>query len=275
MKQDELKLESLLKKRRVTQEQLHAIIDQIKHPLMANKSRVQHFWSSRHVKVGLLGDTHIGSKSCDYAALRDMMKRFKAERVDAVYQVGDLTEGYNRRKGHSYGCDLHGADEQVRGVVDRMPYIGKPMFFIGGDHDGWHYDNAGVDVGKAVESKRDDMHYLGPFSGSVEFSKGTRIDLIHPDKGSAYALSYKPQKIAESISGGEKPNILAIGHYHKIEQLFYRNIHIFQCGTTQSQTDWMKRMNLSAHKAAWVLDVFMKKDGSIDQLKTTLLPYYT
>jgi hypothetical protein len=34
----------------------------------------------------------------------------------------------------------------------------------------------------------------------------------------------------EAMPGGEKPNILAVGHYHKMEQIFYRNIHAFQTG---------------------------------------------
>ena len=56
----------------------------------------------------------------------------------------------------------------------------------------------------------------------------------------AYALSYKIQKMVEAMSGGEKPNILAVGHYHKLEMFPYRNVQCFQTGTFQAQTPWMR-----------------------------------
>ncbi len=86
-------------------------------------------------------------------------------------------------------------------------------------------------------------------------SGGTTLALIHPSGGTAYALSYKPQKWAESLSGGKKPDIAGIGHFHKIEQLFYRNIHIFQTGTFESQTPFMARKGLAAMVGAWILSI--------------------
>lgn len=267
------KLEKILEERKVTPAQLNAIIDRVQNPEYVLNHAVHH-WGEKHTKIGLMGDTHIGSKYSDYAMLRDLYKRFQKAGVDAVYHTGDITEGYGRRKGHSYECTLHGADEQVQGVVEEYPDIKKPTYFIGGDHDGWHFENGGVDVGAAISKERSDMHYLGAFQASIELTKGTNIMLVHPATGTAYAISYKPQKIVESLSGGEKPSILAIGHFHKIEYLFYRNIHTLQTGTTQRQTPWMKRMNLSAHTGGWILDIYTKKDGTPDRVDLKLFPYY-
>lgn len=267
------KLETLVNNKKVTKEELTLLIDQIKNPNIVPKS-YKHYWGKNRTKIGLLSDLHIGSNYEDRAALHDVFKRFKDEKVDAVYIAGDITEGYNMRPGHSFECYLHGSDAQVDGVVEAVPRIGVPIYFITGDHDHSHYKRQGVDIGKAIDEKRDDMHYLGMFQATIELGKKTSLMLSHPAKGTAYAISYQPQKMAEALSGGEKPNILAIGHYHKIEQLFYRNIHIFQTGCLQSQSDWMKRMNLASHKGAWLLDVTMKNDGTIDKLNSTLFPYY-
>ena len=80
--------------------------------------------------------------------------------------------------------------------------------------------------------------------------------LIHPGGGSAYALSYKPQKIVESLEGGTKPNMVAIGHFHKAEMMpSYRNICSIQSGTFQRQTPFMARGGLSAHVGGWIVDV--------------------
>lgn len=267
------KLERIVQKHGLSAAQVHAVIDRVQAQEVA-ENRVKHPWGRGRVKVGLVGDTHVGSRYSDQGVLEDVYKRFQAAGVEAVYHSGDITEGYGRRKGHSLECDLHGADEQVRGVVERMPDIGKPTYFITGDHDGWHWEAAGVDVGKAISKVRPDLKHLGAFNSTVEFAPGATLGLVHPATGTAYAISYKPQKIVEALSGGEKPSILAIGHFHKAEYLFYRNVHVFQTGCIQSQTPWMKRMNLSAHKGAWILDLGIKRTGELDRVGMEFLPYY-
>jgi len=253
--------------------ELNAIIDQLRNPDL-EINNVKHYWGQKHCKIGLCSDIHIGSKYTDYITLDDIFKRFKKDNVNAVYMAGDITEGYNMRPGHTFECNLHGADAQIKGVIEKTPDINKPIYFIAGDHDYSHYKRQGIDIGQHIQQGRKDMHYLGMFNADIMLSNKTKLRLAHPRKGTAYALSYHTQKMVEAFSGGEKPNILAIGHYHKIEYLFYRNIHCFQTGTIQSQTTWMKTMNLAAMKGAWIVDIYMKKNGTIDKLKMELLPYY-
>ncbi|MEK6880152.1 MAG: hypothetical protein AABY22_11110, partial [Nanoarchaeota archaeon] len=93
------------------------------------------------------------------------------------------------------------------------------------------FKRSGVHPGRMIEERCPDMKYLGHRQVDITLGKygKTKMRLLHPGGGSAYAISYRPQKIAEALSGGEKPNIMGIGHFHKIESLFYRNIHLFQC----------------------------------------------
>jgi predicted phosphodiesterase len=270
---DKSKLEQLIKKHKVSDAELTAIIDGIREP-QPIESTLKHHWGGRHDRFALLSCSHEGSKYDDPIALHDFYKRAKAFGATRAYHCGDITEGYNRRKGHGFECNLHGADEQVAGVVKDFPDVGIKTYFITGDHDGWHYESAGVDIGKQIAMQRKDMVYLGPRFRTVSLAPKTTIMLCHPAKGTSYALSYQIQKMIEAFSGGEKPSILAVGHYHKIEYLFYRNVHAFQVGCFQSQTPWMKTMNLSAHKGGWLIDVTTNKEGSIDKLTQTLIPYY-
>ena len=53
-----------------------------------------------------------------------------------------------------------------------------------------------------------------------------------------------------------------------------RNIHCFQTGCIQSQSGWMKRMNLAAMTGAWIVDVYTKRNGYIDRIEPKLIPYY-
>lgn len=98
----------------------------------------------------------------------------------------------------------------------------------------------------------DERPLLGQVRADIRPNE-TVLRLLHPSGGTAYAISYKSQKWATSLSGGNKPHIAGIGHYHKIEQLFYRNIHIFQSGTFEEQTPFMSRKQLAAHVGGWIL----------------------
>jgi hypothetical protein len=80
--------------------------------------------------------------------------------------------------------------------------------------------------------------------------------------------------MADAISGGEKPNIMAIGHYHKAEYLFYRNIHMFQAGTFCAQTPFMRGKGIAAHMGGWIISVIVAEDGSILSIIPEFIPFY-
>lgn len=271
---DDEKLEKLVDKYGLSEAELAAVVDRVKNPSTGQPNVHRHEWGGKRTRIGVVSDIHMGSLYVNQGALDDIMKRFKKHRVDAVYNPGDMTEGYNMRPGHTLEVELHGADAQVQGVVDRVPDIGVPHYFITGNHDHAHWKNAGVDVGRWIDKERDDMHYLGRDNAVIELSDDISLQLLHPSGGSAYAVSYKPQKIVESLSGGSKPDILAIGHFHKAEYLFYRNVHIVQAGTMQAQTPFMQTKGLSAHVAGWMLDIHAKNNGTIDRVDLKFFPYY-
>jgi hypothetical protein len=100
-----------------------------------------------------------------------------------------------------------------------------------------------------------------------------RIGLIHPDGGSSYALSYRPQKIVEQLDGGTKPDILAIGHYHKSSWIpQYRNVSVLQTGCFERQTPFMARNGLSAHVGGWIVE-FAKGKGC-GRMKAEFISFY-
>jgi len=90
----------------------------------------------------------------------------------------------------------------------------------------------------------------------------------------SYALSYKLQKMVEAMSGGEKPNILACGHYHKSEYFFYRNVHIFQTSSFQAQTPWMKGKGIATSIGGWIVEINADNEGTITRIKQEYIPFY-
>ena len=131
-----------------------------------------------------------------------------------------------------------------------------------------------MDLGRAIADKRPDMVYLGRDCAVVNLTDKCTLELRHPWDGTAYALSYKPQKIIEAMEADSKPNILAIGHYHKVEYLFYRNVHCFQTGCFQSQTPFTRGKGISVHMGGWIVEILVGEDGAIKEIMPTLIPFY-
>jgi len=229
----------------------------------------------KKARFGLIGDTHIGSKYDNLQRLNFAYKVFQARGIKTVYHTGDIVDGEKMYRGQEYELRIHGAKDQADEVIKRYPrFKGINTFFITGNHDLSFYKTAGIDIGEIIATKRPDMHYLGREDAEIKLAKNVKLRLLHPGKGTAYAISYHPQKIVENMLGGRKPNILAIGHFHKSEFIpNLRNIQVFQTGTLQSQTPFMARNFLSAHMGFWDVEVTMNKKG-VAGIKSEFIPFY-
>ena len=231
---------------------------------------------NRQIRFGVVSDNHINSKYTQITLLHDAYDRFEREGIKHVYNVGDIDEGEQMRKGHQYECYSQGADDHVDEIVRVYPKRANiTTHFITGNHDASFIKLSGIDIGKQIANQRPDMNYLGQDDVIVNLTPGCRLEVMHPGGGSAYSWSYRPQKIAESLEGGTKPNVLLIGHYHKAEYLFYRNIHIVQAGTTQGQTPWMRSKALYASLGYWILELDVTDEGQVDACRSTFFPCYT
>ncbi|MFA7109470.1 MAG: hypothetical protein WC162_10050 [Sphaerochaetaceae bacterium] len=206
----------------------------VKHIALENFTPKQHMeaWNGNQIiKFGLIGDTHINSKYTQLTWLHKYYDEIERQGIPIVYHAGDIGEGEHMRTGHEYEIYTHGVEDQVEEITEVYPRRnGTVTEFITGNHDASVYKISGCDVGKLIARQREDMLYLGRDCVVVNLTPNCTLELRHPWDGTAYALSYKPQKMIEAMEADSKPNILGIGHYHKSEYLFYRNIHCFQVG---------------------------------------------
>lgn len=206
---------------------------------------------------GLSGDQHLCSKYARLDVLNDLYDRFQREGVKHVFNTGNWIDGEARFNTHD--LLVHGFDAQLRYLAEHFP-VRKGMqthAVWGDDHEGWYGQRFGVDVGRRAEqvmrdAGRQDWHDLGFMEAHVilrnaNTGKESVMAVVHPGGGSAYATSYTMQKIVEGYDGGEKPAILAAGHYHKMETLNVRNVWAIQTGCTQDQTPFMRKKKLEAH----------------------------
>ena len=170
------------------------------------------------VKIPLVSDTHMGSRFQQVSALTDFYRYCDAKGAQAYLHAGDLLEGHHVHRDSVYEQFAFGVDEQVTNAVRHYPVSKNgPTHFIDGNHDSWSFENAGVTSGSLLAGKRPDLKYLGYYSAWVEVG-GLRIYLAHGSRGGgAYAKSYKPQKLIESmaIEDASATNIAAFGHWHQ------------------------------------------------------------
>ena len=231
----------------------------------------------RHLKIGLMGDTQMGSKYAQLTHLDRFYKACQSEGITDIYHTGDVTDGLKMRPGHEYELYTNGWDEMLNDVVKNYPkYDGITTHFITGNHDASIYKHIGMDVGQAIAMMRPDMDYLGRDCAQVYLTPGCILELRHPWDGTAYAQSYKPQKMIEAMESDSKPNILAIGHYHKAEYLFYRNVHCFQTGCFQGQTPFTRGKGISVALGGWIIDIWVDPEsGFIERIGQQFIPFYS
>lgn len=250
-----------------------------KHIAIQNQEPSMHYakWDgSKIIHFGLIGDTQLGSKYTQLTYLHDFYDLCKREGITDIYHTGDITDGLKMRPGHEYELYAISADEMLDDVVKNYPKIDSiTTHFITGNHDASLYKHVGYDIGKSISDKRSDLIYLGRDCATVNLTPNCTLELRHPWDGTAYAISYKIQKMIEAMEADSKPKILAVGHYHKAEYLFYRNVHAIQTGCFQSQTPFTRGKGISVHMGGWIITAHVNDEGTIQRFGQEFIPFYS
>lgn len=241
---------------------------------IASYSTHEHKSKDKIIRFGVVSDTHLGNKCQQITYLRETYKLFKAEGLDRVYHVGDISDGlYPQRGEQRYELFKQGFDEQAEYIIENYP-DDVPTYFITGNHDSTHVMNGGANIGKKISNERKDMHYLGSLQADVMLTDNCKMELRHPLDGSSYAVSYKPQKYIESMAGGTKPNLLLVGHYHKQGYFPYRNVHCLLMPSFEAQTPFLRGKGLVSDIGGIIITLHISADGTINRFIPEFIPYY-
>lgn len=220
-----------------------------RHELFSNEKNMFQF--------GFVTDSHLGSKHERLGVLNDLYDRFERRGITQVFHAGNYIDGEARF--NRFELLVHGMDAQLKYLAENYPQRDgiKTYFIAGDDHEGWYGQREGVDIGRHTErimreQGRDDFLYLGFVEADIGLinastEKSSRMRVVHPGGGSAYATSYAVQKMVESWDGGDKPAVALVGHYHKMEILNYRNVFIVQGGTTKDQDTFLRKQKIEVH----------------------------
>lgn len=259
--------------------EVSTVVNEPKRVIVQNQEP-EHYKSkwdgAKTIKIGIMGDTQFGSKYAQITYLHQYYDLCEMEGITDVYHTGDITDGLKMRTGHEYELYEISADEMRDDVIKNYPKRdGITTHFITGNHDASIYKHVGYDIGQAIATFRPDMNYLGRDCAVINLTPNCTLELRHPWDGTAYALSYKMQKMIEAMESDSKPSILAVGHYHKAEYLFYRNVHALQTGCFQGQTPFTRGKGISVHIGGWIVTVTVAEDGSILRISPEFIPFYS
>ncbi len=238
-------------------------------------------FGGKTIKFGLCSDEHLGSKYHRSDVLNVLFDIWKDQGIEQVYSCGNSIDGEARF--NKTDLLVYGMQRQVEFWAEHWPQRKgmKTDFITGDDHEGWYQQREGIDIGGFMESVarkggREDLTHLGYMEHDILFEGKERplIRLMHAGGGSAYATSYTAQKIVESYQGSEKPSILLIGHYHKAEYGYPREVHCVQAATCEDQTPFMRKKKLQAHVGGWTIEFQVDPNGIVHRFKSEFHPFF-
>jgi hypothetical protein len=238
------------------------------------------YWTHR---FGITTDNHLCNKHSRLDVLNEAYDTFEREGITNVFNCGNWIDG-EARFNKTELITAPGMDNQLDYMIDKWP-VKKGIatqLIAGDDHEGWYAQRERIEIGKylqlrAEDQGRHDLKYLGYGEHDLELRHGSGtavMRLCHPGGGSAYAHSYTGQKLVESYQGGEKPNVLLLGHYHKWNVDYPREVHLVQCGCTCDQTLFMRKKKIQAHVGFVIVKIKQDEQGIVTRFAAEWFPFY-
>lgn len=220
------------------------------------------------VRIGIVSDTHIGSKYQQLAALTDFYRYADERGVQAYLHGGDMLEGIHQaHRDAAYEQYAFGVDEQIDEAVAQYPKSkNAKTLHVAGNHDDWAFQNVGVTPGRTIQDRRPDLEYLGYHSAFVEVG-GVRLLLQHGSKGgNSYAKSYRVQKLVEGLADSERAatDIALFGHWHNDAYLGrYMGVLTFMLPCFKGQDRFLRMLGKNPTIGGLLLEIEFTRDRKV------------
>ena len=192
--------------------------------------------SGRQV-VGVISDTHFGSKYCMRDQIRDFVHHAYRAGAREILHAGDVLDGCYKHG--LFELSHSGIEDQARDAFETLPRLdGLTYHAISGNHDDTFADSTGMAPGDYIswhfrEHGRNDVRFYGRRGAYLKL-RGATVELWHPKKSGSYSLSYHLQNKIRDLAVGQKPDVLIAGHWHTFVYLEQRGVHALAAGTFQA-----------------------------------------
>src|ERR1035437_1654490 len=246
-------------------------------PILATHEKWNH-------RLGVVSDNHLCNKHSRLDVLNAAYDDFEREGITDVFNSGNWIDGEHKFT-RPESIVRPGMDAQIEYLLENYPQKkGITTHYIAGDdHEGWYQQRECIEIGLylqlcAEKAGRHDLKYLGYAEADVPLKSpgGTIVmRVVHPGGGSAYAISYTDQKRVESYQGGKKPQIEIVGHYHKYNVGYPREVYTVQAGCTCDQTLFMRKKRLQAMVGYCIIEIQQDTtDGHLCRARHEFIPFY-
>jgi len=240
------------------------------------------YFGNDWLRFGVIADTHLVSKYARLDVINALYDIFQKEGIKTVLHGGNWIDGEARF--NKYDILTSGVENQIKYFIENYPQREgiETKIISGDDHEGWYVQREGLNIGKVMQDRarqagRKDLIDLGYMERDLVFKKGkgkSTIRVMHAGGGTTYAISYTSQKYVESLQGGEKPALALVGHFHKYDHSYLREVNIIQPGATQDQTPFMRKKRIQSMVGGCILEVKQDNDGNFIRTKTEWMPFY-
>lgn len=225
------------------------------------------------IKIGVIGDTHLGSIYSPKQNILKAFEKFEKAKVDFMLHTGDVTEGMSNRPEQIYELSHVGYDEMKKYSIELLSKCPCPAYYIDGNHDQWFIKSNGALIVKDITDAIPNAKFLGHGEGDIKLNN-IIIKLWHGGDGNALTTSYRMQKVVETLTQIEKFDIILMGHTHKQGYIYEREKHVISTGALQNITGWMKGKRLIAHTGFHIIELTLNNKG-IESLGVTWFPIKT
>ena len=230
-------------------------------------------------KALLISDTRFGSKYQQLSRVNAAYEQAYKKGYKYAIHLGDITEGLYALKSPYYQTLFEDTTEdQIDYVVEHYPYVeGMTTYFITGDQDATHTTKNGIDIGRAIAKRREDMVYLGNMRCLLNIRK-MKILAQHLKIGAfdrAKTISLKPQDAISSMRSEEKVDVILDGHILVDQQFTEREMQEISVPSLVAATPRI-RSNAIVHNVGYILfNAKLSKDGKFIEKEATFAPFYT
>jgi len=218
------------------------------------------------LRLGLVSDTHFGSKYTVIEAVQAIPTRLIDEGAVLLIHGGDWFDGSKIYKGQHFEQIEPGADGQLELAVELWPRVDCPVVTIGGNHDEASLTDIGLDNVKRLCARRPEIHMLGYNQADLRLTDKTVLKILHPRGRLSKTRSRSAQNYIDAFVPNQ-PEILLLGHFHwGFLVMKEKGTWVCYLPCFQTETPYFRRQALIATIGGILLTVEFAKDGSI---KTT------
>ena len=220
-----------------------------------------------HYRCAVVCCTHLGNVAQQLTHLHDFYRYAESKGYEEFWNAGDTTDGpdsMHRDAVHEHF--KHSFDEVVDYWVANYPKpkSGKTRLILGNHDESWLKDPSGSNIGKRLAALRPDVEYIGRRAADVRVG-GVRVYIIHGAGASAYARSYKVQKIVEAIPPARRPDILLAGNWHVPAYIpSYIGVESFMLPSFEATTPFITSIGKESVIGGLLLDIELGQRGLRD-----------